>query len=252
MFTDPAEDIIKILYGPIEGKIYSIMKSKKKLVEPELKSYFNNINEIAGFDKAVTSLEIDNFIEINIKELPPDPKIGKRPKGTNKIREIKFDEKFDFDKLHKKYKYLKKNLGEELAQKEEEKYYCEKCDKYWNENLASRQYYICPKCKQNFIKNDVDFSDLKIKCKNIWDILDDRFKKKLDNVNQENYSNHLNYLKAKYGNNIFVNNTDSFVIEEENEPFISSTLKDIEKSNKEDEKYTFYELIETFNKLKKK
>ena len=46
--------------------------------------------------------------------------------------------------------------------------------------------------------------------------------------------------------------SDTGVIEEENEPFISSTLKDIEKSNKEDEKYTFYELIETFNKLKKK
>ncbi len=41
-------------------------------------------------------------------------------------------------------------------------------------------------------------------------------------------------------------------MEEENEPYISSTLNDLERSNKEEEKLVFYELIEAFNKIKKK
>ena len=257
MFTDPAEDIIKILYGPLEGEIYKIMKKEKTLVEPALKSKFDNINDIARLGSALDILEKDKFIEINTKDLPPDPKIARRPKWTNKVREIKFNEKFDFDTLHEKYKDLKSNLLEELTKKEEEKYFCKKCNEYWNENLAIREDHICPKCKQKFIKNEVDYFDLKIKCNNIFNVLDDRFKKKLDNANQENYSNNINYIKAKYGNNIFTNikiNTDnkSCIIEDENEPYISSTLKDLEKNNKEEEKLTFYELIESFNKFKKK
>lgn len=67
--------------------------------------------------------------------------------------------------------------------------------------------------------------------------------------------NYINYLKAKYGNSIISNektNNQSCVLEEENEPYISSTLNDLERSNKEEEKLVFYELIEAFNKIKKK
>ena len=45
MFEDPVEDIIKILYGPIHAKIYTIVKTKKKITEPELRSNFSE-NEI--------------------------------------------------------------------------------------------------------------------------------------------------------------------------------------------------------------
>ena len=38
MTTDPGEDIIKILYGPIEANVYSIMKAKKKINRARIKT----------------------------------------------------------------------------------------------------------------------------------------------------------------------------------------------------------------------
>jgi hypothetical protein len=254
MFIDPAEDIIKILYGPFEGKLYSMIKSKKKIEEPQLKSMLDN-NELSEFDKAIHLLQMEYFIIINQKELPPDPNVIRRAKGTNKVKEIKFNDKFDFNTLFGKYKLLKEDVEEDFKRKEDEKYFCKKCKKKLNENLASRDNFICPLCNLKYSKSEEDLSDMKIKCKIVWDILDDRFKKKLDNLNQENYSNYINYLKAKYGNSIISNektNNQSCVFEEENDPYISSTLNDLERSNKEEEKLVFYELIEAFNKIKKK
>ena len=254
MLSDPAEDIIKILYGPTEAKIYSIMKSKKKISEPELKSLLDN-NDLIHFDKAVSLFQRENFINVIQKDLPPDPKVLRRQKGTTKINEIKFNEKFDFNTLFGKYKFLKKNIDEDIRKKENEKFFCKKCKKLLSENLASRDNFICLTCNLKFSENEVDFTDFKRKCKIIWDILDDRFKKKLDNLNQENYSNYINYLKSKYGNSIISNdktNNQSCIIEEENEPYISSTLKDLERSNKNNEQFVFYELIQAYNKYKKK
>ena len=254
MFIDPAEDIIKILYGPFEGKLYSMIKSKKKIEEPQLKSMLDN-NELSEFDKAIHLLQMEYFIIINQKELPPDPNVIRRAKGTNKVKEIKFNDKFDFNTLFGKYKILKEDIEEDFKRKEDEKFFCKTCGRKLNENLASRDNFKCPICKVPYSKNEVDLDDIKKKCKTIWSILDDRFKKKLDNLNQENYSNYINYLKAKYGNNIISNektNNQACILEEENEPYISSTLNALEKSNKEDEKFVFYELIEAFNKFKKK
>jgi len=254
MLSDPAEDIIKILYGPTEAKIYSIMKSKKKIFEPDLKLMLDN-NDLINFDKVISLLQRDNFISSIQKDLPPDPNVIKRPKGTTKIYEIKFNDKFDFNKLFVKYKFLKKNVEEDFLKRENEKFFCEICKKRLSENLASRDNFICPKCNKKYSVSEFDFTDMRNKCKIIWDILDDRFRKKLDNLNQENYSNYISYLKAKYGNSIISNdktNNQSCVIEEENEPYISSTLKDLERSKKESEKFVFYELIEAYNKSKKK
>ena len=254
MTTDPGEDIIKILYGPFEANVYSIMKAKKKLTEPELKQELDNNKD--DLDKILSKLCKEDFIEITQKELPPDPKIPRRPKGANRVNEIKFNEKYEFNSLYEKYKYLKKTLEEDFKQKEEEVYFCQKCGDKFSENLASRKSFICEKCKIKFSKNEEDFTGLKNKCKELCDILDDRFTKKLDNVNQETYSNSINYLKAKYGNNIVSDNKNvnnqNYIFEDENDPYIESTLNDLEKKQKSDEKFIFYELIEAFNRCKKK
>ena len=128
------------------------MKKEKKLDEPALKSKYN-INDNDRLNSALDILQKDNFIEMNSKDLPPDQKIARRPKWMNKVTEIKFNETFDFNTLHEKYISLKSDLLQELTKKEEEKYFCKKCNEYWNENLASREDHICPKCKQKFIKN---------------------------------------------------------------------------------------------------
>ena len=252
MFNDPVEDIIKILYGPMEGRLYSIMKSKKKILESELKTNFQS--EIKDIDLVLSILEKENFIQRTQKDIPVEQKQPKQKNRRIKDFEIKFNEKFDYNFFYQKYKFLKENLRQKLKKKEEENYYCVKCKKSISQNLASRINYKC-ECGNKYIKDEEDLSDLKKKSNIIFDILDDRFEKKLGNINIGKHSNYVNYLKAKYGNNIIsdVNpNNQNIILKEEYDPYIESTLQDLENNPKPWVKNTFYELIEAFNKCKKK
>ena len=254
MFNDPVEDIIKILYGPMEGKLYSIMKSKKKILESELKTNYQS--DIKDIDIVLTILEKENFIQRTQKDIPIEQKQPKQKNRRIKDFEIKFNEKFDYNFFYQKYKFLKENLEQKFKQKENENYYCNKCKKSINENLASRTNFKCIECGNKYTKNEEDLTDLKIKSKKIFEILDDRFEKKLGNINIGKHSNYVNYLKAKYGNNIIsdVNpNNQNIILKEEYDPYIESTLKDLDNKNtKPWVKNAFYELIEAFNKCKKK
>ena len=62
MKSDPAEDIIKILYGPLEGKIYSIIKSKKKITDAGIYSILLNVPK-ENINAAIKSLIHEEFIE---------------------------------------------------------------------------------------------------------------------------------------------------------------------------------------------
>ena len=254
MFEDPVEDIIKILYGPIHAKIYTIVKTKKKITEPELRSNFSE-NEIEEYKTSLTELQREVFIKIIDRDIPPEPNAPKRQKGMNKITEILFNDKYDYERLHNKYNFLKQNMLQFFKDEDEKKYYCSKCGIYKSENLASREDFTCSKCKIKYQKRDVDYTDMKNKCKNIWDILDKKFELKLENLNQEFYSKNYDYIKAKYGNEMLINfRTDKkeIIFDDDNEPYISNILKNLEKSDKEQDKLVFFELIEAFNKTKKK
>ena len=256
MFEDPVEDIIKILYDQLEAKIYTIVKSKKKIKQKDLRSYFLAYDN-KEFDYSLESLRSEGFIKRFERKIPHDPKAPKLHREENKYYEIILNEDFDFELFYGKYKHLKQDIEDEFKLKEEQKYYCSNCKIYKNENEASRINYTCIKCNTKFEKNldSEDNSKKKIKFKYIWDILDEKFKKKIEILNQENFSNNYYYIKSKYGNDMINNNANKKqtpVFEEDYDPFISDTLKDIEQKGKELEKFAFYEIIEAFNRIKKK
>ena len=116
MFNDPVEDIIKILYGSQEGKVYSIMKSKKKILESELKA--NLISEIKDIDIVLSILEKENFIIRTQKEIPVEQKVPKQKNRRIKDNEIKFNDKFDYNFFYQKFKFLKENIEKKFKKKE--------------------------------------------------------------------------------------------------------------------------------------
>lgn len=250
MFDDPVEDIIKILYGPLEGKIYSFMKTKKKITLEDFRANFGN-----EYNDALDSLKSAEFIKQLERIAPQEPNEQKKPKGKNRITEFFYNDKFDFGFLFNKYKELKRAMEENIKKKENEIYQCLKCGENFNENLAVRNNYKCYKCNQELYRNDKeDLSDIKIKMKEIWEILDKRFKIKLENLNQEIYSDNYNYIKAKFGNEELKdisNKNKNPEFEKDNEPYVLNTLNGLNNSN-EEEKLIFYELVEAFSKSKKK
>ena len=181
MFEDPVEDIIKILYDQLEAKIYTIVKSKKKIKQKDLRSYFLAYDN-KEFDYSLESLRSEGFIKRFERKIPHDPKAPKLHREENKYYEIILNEDFDFELFYGKYKHLKQDIEDEFKLKEEQKYYCSNCKIYKNENEASRINYTCIKCNTKFEKNldSEDNSKKKIKFKYIWDILDEKFKKKIE------------------------------------------------------------------------
>ena len=253
MLKDPAEDIIKILYNPFAGKLYSIIKFQKRIKEPELKSKIDK-NEIDELDKNLKVLLTQGFIEIIQIDIPPVPNMPKRPKGANKVNEIIFNERFDFNTFKERYEFLKENINKDLKRQEEEKYECKNCGDKYVENIASRIKFTCTKCKIKLEQINTDASDLKEKCKKIFDLLDNRFKQKLNNLSLGRSSDYYNYLTAKYGNNVLNSNNINKVevFEEENEPYIANFLERLDRENNEQEKFNFYELTEAYKRYKNK
>ena len=260
MSSDPAEDIISILYGRIEGKIYSIMKTKKKLTTTELKSEKILLNvPLNELDSAIAILREEKFIEEEEIKVLIDPKQKGTKKNIKKETLIKFKENFDFNTLYDNYKYLKDDIKNDFIKKEEEKYECEKCQKKLDENLASRDNYTCPTCGNRYKENKENYSDIKKKCNEIFELLDERFEIKLNNSSASKSSANMKYLEAKYGNNVFNNDEFKFIEKDkngmkiiENDPYIESTLEELSKKEKKAERFAFYELIEAFKKYKKK
>ena len=260
MSSDPAEDIISILYGRFEGIIYSIMKTKKKLTMTELLSEKLLKNEaLDKLDPAIGKLREAKFIEGEEKTSLIDPKGKNTKKNTRTETLLKFNENFDFKTLNDSYKYLKEDIKNYFKEQEEQKYECEKCKKKLDENLASRDNYICPTCEVHYKENKENYSDIKKRCNEIFEILDEKFELKLNNSSTSKSSANMRYLEAKYGNNVFNNDEFKFIEKDkngmkiiENDPYVESTLEDLSKKEKKAERFAFYELIEAFKKYKKK
>ena len=258
MKSDPAEDIIKILYGPLEGKIYSIIKSKKKITDAGIYSILLNVPK-ENINAAIKSLIHEEFIEAKELVYLKDPKLPKTQKNKIIENQLIYKENYDFDNLFNAYNTLKNEIKKDFNSKEELKYECEKCQKKLDENMASRDNFKCPKCGERYKENKENLAELKKRCNEIFNILDDRFDRKLGGLNRKSHANNMDYLKSKYGNNVFIDNEFKNIqrgangmIILENDPYVESTLEDITKTGKKAERFAFYELIEAFKKNKKK
>ena len=257
MKSDPVEDIIKILYGPLEGKIYSIVKNKKKVTDTEISIITNLPKE--NLNVAIKSLISEGFIESKEIVILKDPKLPKTQKNKIIENQLIYKENYDFDDLYYAYTTLKNEIKKDFKTKEELKYECEKCKIKLDENMASRDNFKCPKCGERYKENKENLAELKKRCNEIFNILDDRFDRKLGGLNRKSHANNMDYLKSKYGNNVFIDNEFKNIqrgangmIILENDPYVESTLEDITKTGKKAERFAFYELIEAFKKNKKK
>ena len=258
MKSDPLEDIIKILYGQLEGKIFSIIKSKKKVRDTELISILTQSEkiDINNINTAINLLKDENFIEsgqINNEKHP------KAQKNKNQEIQLTFNEHYNVEDLFYAYTTLKNDIKKYFESEEELKYECEKCKKKYDENMASRDNLTCPKCGERYKKIKNNLMELKKRCYEILEILDERFDLKLGGLNSKSHAKNMDYLKSKYGNNVFINNEFKNIERDkngmiilENDPYVQSTLEDITKTEKKAEKFAFYELIEAFKKIKKK
>ena len=257
MYKDPVENIIKILYGELEGKIYSLVKSNKNITIKELNTILNADNK-ADINSPINQLIRENFLKS--EKTNPNIKSQYKGKGEQSDSVLKLNNDFNFDDFNIKYRDLKEYIINYFKEEEDNKWICQKCQQRKNENLASRENFTCPKCNEHYILKDSNLSDLKKKCFEILEFLDENFDTKLNVLKGGNYSNNnRNYLIAKYGINILNTNIperpqkekDKIYIEE-NDPYIESTLEDIMKTEKSAERFAFYELIEAFNKYNKK
>ena len=258
MKSDPAEDIIKILYGPLEGKIYSIIKSKKKITDAGIYSILLNVPK-ENINAAIKSLIHEEFIEAKELVYLKDPKLPKTQKNKIIENQLIYKENYDFDNLFNAYNTLKNEVKKDFNSKEELKYECEKCQKKLDENMASRDNFKCPKCGERYKEIKNNLAELKKRCNEIFEVLDDRFDRKLGGLNKKSHANNMDYLRSKYGNNVFNDNefkniprSEKGMIILENDPYVESTLEEITKTEKKAERYAFYELIEAFQKNKKK
>ena len=258
MKSDPAEDIIKILYGPLEGKIYSIIKSKKKITDAGIYSILLNVPK-ENINAAIKSLIHEEFIEAKELVYLKDPKLPKTQKNKIIENQLIYKENYDFDNLFNAYNTLKNEIKKDFNSKEELKYECEKCQKKLDENMASRDNFKCPKCGERYKEIKNNLAELKKRCNEIFEVLDDRFDRKLGGLNKKSHANNMDYLRSKYGNNVFNDNefkniqrSEKGMIILENDPYVESTLEEITKTEKKAERYAFYELIEAFQKNKKK
>ena len=258
MKSDPAEDIIKILYGPLEGKIYSIIKSKKKITDAGIYSILLNVPK-ENINAAIKSLIHEEFIEAKELVYLKDPKLPKTQKNKIIENQLIYKENYDFDNLFNAYNTLKNEIKKDFNSKEELKYECEKSQKKLDENMASRDNFKCPKCGERYKEIKNNLAELKKRCNEIFEVLDDRFDRKLGGLNKKSHANNMDYLRSKYGNNVFNDNefkniqrSEKGMIILENDPYVESTLEEITKTEKKAERYAFYELIEAFQKNKKK
>ena len=192
MKSDPAEDIIKILYGPLEGKIYSIIKSKKKITDAGIYSILLNVPK-ENINAAIKSLIHEEFIEAKELVYLKDPKLPKTQKNKIIENQLIYKENYDFDNLFNAYNTLKNEIKKDFNSKEELKYECEKCQKKLDENMASRDNFKCPKCGERYKEIKNNLAELKKRCNEIFEVLDDRFDRKLGGLNKKSHANNMDY-----------------------------------------------------------
>ena len=250
MSSDPIRNIISILYDEVTSAIYCILKSKKKMKREDLESKlkeqgFTNIQDIGTY---IGKLIKDDFIRGEIqtrKNTAEGPR--KYQKGTIKTDILIFNN-IGINILKNKYDTMKENLKNDFKEREKKKYICKKCGgPPLDENLASRTDFKCKNCDKKYEKISEDLTELRKKCNDILEVLDDLFKEEENNSNTGINSYYNNYLTSKYGKNYNNNNQANETFEEDPDSYIFKTLNNLQYKGK----MNFYELVEGFISKKK-
>ena len=249
MSSDHIKNILAILYDEITSGIYCIMKSKKKIERTELenklreKRYnFKDLNLNLG--KLIKCDFIDRSQQI-IKNGPTEG--VRRVQKPTKLEILTFKNP-SIKLLKSQYEDMKKQLFSDLEERQKKKYICPKCKaEIYQIYDASRIDFKCKKCGSNLENIAENVIDLRIKCQEIINVIDELFKEEEKNSNTGVNYYYNNYLTSKFGKNYFNNNDlDSF--EEDQDNYICKTLNNLQ----EKDKMNFYELVEGFIRSKKK
>ena len=143
---------------------------------------------------------------------------------------------------------MKKKLKDDFKEKETKKFQCPKCELIKDEYDASITSFICPKCNIKFNSIVEDVTNLRKKCDEIIEVLDELFREEENNINTEITRYYNDYLTAKFGKNFNNENNIEDVFEEDHDSYINKTLDNLQ----EKDKINFYELVEGFIRAKKK
>jgi len=256
MSSDPIKNILRILYDDLTSRVYSIIKSVKKInrieLEKKLKEQLNNINlDSQSLNLALGKLDKESFIKIHKEDIKQKNNTGDAPRlykrGPTKIEVYTYNN-ISINLLSNKYNEMKNNLRKNLKEREERKYTCLKCQVVRNENFASRDNYKCQICGKDYIKGSEDVSDISKKCEEIFEILDELFKEEENNANTGINTYYKKYLTSKYGKNFNNDNKVRDTFEEDEDSYINKTINHLN----DNKKLFLYELIESLNRSKKK
>ena len=251
MSSDYIKNILTILYDEMTSRVYSILKTAKKMKKEDLDKKLKEEGHYEDLDPILGRLARQGFI-VTESEKKVLPKEGtyKFKRGDNRIENIIF-KNLSINVLKGPYEKMKKKLKEDFKEKETKKFQCIKCLIIKNEYDASRDLFICPNCKIKYNSIGEDVTNLRKKCDEIIEVLDDLFKEEENNNNTEITRYYNDYLTAKFGKNFNNPNNIKDVFEEDHESYINKTLDNLEKKEEKD-KINFYELVEGFIRLKKK
>ena len=160
------KNILTILYDEMTSRVYSKLKSAKKITKEDLikklreEEHYDD-NKLKDLFYILGRLEKQNFIIIKTeKKALPKEGVSKYTKGNNRIENIIFKNP-SIKSLRNKYEDMKKRLRKDFKEKETKKYQCIKCGIIKDENNASRSSYICPNCENKYIVNYEDVTILK-------------------------------------------------------------------------------------------
>ena len=247
MSSDYIKNILTILYDEITSRVYSILKTAKKMKREDLETKLREEGHYEDLDSALGNLARQGFIVTESeKKVVPKEGIIKVRRGDNKIENIIFKNP-SINILRGQYEKMKKKLKDDFKEKETKKFHCPNCLITKNEYDASMDSFICKNCKNKYIVIGEDVTILRKKCDEIIEVLDELFKEEESNINTEITRYYNDYLTAKFGKN-FNNENNIDVFEEDHETYINKTLDNLP----EKDKINFYELVEGFIRTKKK
>lgn len=250
MSSDPIKNILRILYDDLTSGVYSILKSVKKIQRPDLERKLKEQNyEYQNLKSVIGQLEKDDFIKIeNINIKPPPLQKGdiRKYQKSTKVDVYKYNH-ISINFIKNKYEEMKEKLNKDLAEREKQKFLCMTCGRQADENFASRDGYKCPDCRKEYTKNVEDVADIRKKCNNIIEILDELFLEEENNSNAGINSNINNYLSSKYGKIFNGDNKPRDTFEEDHDSYINETMEHLTDKTK----MNFYELVETYIRKKK-
>ena len=219
MSSDLIKNILRILYDDIISGIYCILKSSKQITKQDLENKLReqnySFNDLGSY---IGRMVKEGFIDRNMQTIKIQPTQGERKYQKAPKIEILRLKNFSFNTLKSQYETMKKTLKADLKKREEKKYNCPKCNIEENENIASRNNFKCKNCGITLNKTSEDVSELRRKCNEIIEVLDELFKEE-ENNNSTGINNYYNnYLTAKFGKNFGDAGEDVF--EEDNDSYI--------------------------------